>query len=50
VRALALLAAWGDVPYESVVDHFVWLAREGLEREPNHAWDCRRTILVSGGP
>jgi len=39
VEALALLAAWGEVPYESVVDYFLWLAREGLEREGGHAWN-----------
>jgi hypothetical protein len=40
VAALALLAAWGEVTYESVVDHFLWLVQEGLEREGSHAWDC----------
>jgi len=39
VQALALLAAWGELPYESVVDYFLWLAREGLEREPSNAWN-----------
>ena len=39
VEALALLAAWGELPYESVVDYFLWLAREGLEREPSNAWN-----------
>jgi len=39
VEALALLAAWGEVPYESVVDYFLWLAREGLEREGSNAWN-----------
>ncbi len=39
VEALALLAAWEEVPYESVVDYFLWLAREGLERESNQAWN-----------
>lgn len=39
VSALALLAAWGDVPRESIVDYFLWLAREGLEREPGQVWN-----------
>jgi hypothetical protein len=38
ISALALLAAWGEVPSESIVSYFVWLAREGLEREPSAAW------------
>jgi len=40
VGALSHLAAWAEVPRESVVEHFLWLAREGLEREPGHVWDC----------
>jgi hypothetical protein len=36
---LALLAAWGEVPRQPIVDHLLWLAREGLEREPSQAWD-----------
>jgi hypothetical protein len=39
VEALAFLAVWGEVPYESVVSYFLWLAREGLEREPSNAWE-----------
>jgi hypothetical protein len=39
VTALALLAAWGEVPRERVVEHFLWLASEGLEREPGMVWD-----------
>ena len=39
VGALALLAAWGEVPRESIVDYFLWLASEGLEREPGQVWD-----------
>lgn len=34
IGALALLAAWGEIPRESIVKYFVWLAREGLERQP----------------
>ena len=39
VSALALLAAWAEIPRETVVDHFLWLAEEGLEREPNEVWN-----------
>jgi hypothetical protein len=39
VTALALLAAWAEVPRESIVTTFLWLAREGLEREPSQVWD-----------
>jgi hypothetical protein len=39
VSALALLAAWAEIPREPVVEYFLWLAQEGLEREPNQVWD-----------
>jgi hypothetical protein len=39
VSALALLAAWAEVPRASIVTTFPWLAREGLEREPSQVWD-----------
>ena len=39
VSALALLALWGAAPREQIVDHFLWLAREGLEREHSAVWD-----------
>jgi hypothetical protein len=39
VSALALLAAWAEVPREPIVEYFLWLAREGLEREPGQVWD-----------
>jgi hypothetical protein len=39
VTALALLAAWAEVPRESIVTSFLWLAREGLEREPSQVWN-----------
>ena len=39
VTALALLAAWGEVPRESIVAWFLWLAQEGLEREPSQVWN-----------
>ena len=40
VAALALLAVWAEVPRDNIVDYFVWLAREGLEREPGYAWSA----------
>jgi hypothetical protein len=40
VAALALLAVWAEVPRDTIVDHFAWLAREGLEREPNYVWSA----------
>lgn len=39
IGALAHLAAWERVPRESIVEYFLWLAREGLERESVHVWD-----------
>ncbi len=39
VTALAYLAAWIEVPRAPVIDFFLWLAREGLEREPGAVWD-----------
>ena len=38
VEALAWLAAWGELPREEVEAYFLWLAREGLERECNNVW------------
>jgi len=39
VTAIALLAAWGEVPRGKVIDRLRWLVREGLEREPSAVWD-----------
>jgi hypothetical protein len=39
VSALALLAAWAEVPPESIITTLLWLAREGLEREPGQVWN-----------
>jgi hypothetical protein len=39
VTALALLAAWAEVPRPQVIECLLWLAREGLEREPSAVWD-----------
>jgi hypothetical protein len=38
VEALALLAIWGEVPRPPIEEYFLWLAREGLERECNFVW------------
>ena len=38
VAALALLAVWAEVPRDTILDYFVWLAREGLERHTNYVW------------
>ena len=43
VAALALLAVWAEVPRDTIVDYFVWLAREGLEREPSYVWSALAT-------
>jgi hypothetical protein len=40
VGALALLAVWAEVRRDIIVDYFVWLAREGLEREPSYVWSA----------
>jgi Protein of unknown function (DUF1186) len=40
VAALALLAVWAEVKRDAIVDHFAWLAREGLEREPSYVWNA----------
>ena len=39
VEAMALLAAWAEVPHETVEAHFLWLAREGLERKFSQVWN-----------
>ena len=39
ITALALLTVWGEAAREEIVDHFLWLAREGLEREHSQVWD-----------
>ena len=40
VAALALLGVWAEVPRDTIVDYFAWLAREGLEREPSYVWSA----------
>ena len=39
VTALGLLAAWAEVPREPILAVLLWLALEGLEREPSQVWD-----------
>jgi hypothetical protein len=39
VSALAALAAWAELPRKPIVDYFLWLASEGLEREPGQVWN-----------
>jgi hypothetical protein len=39
VHALSLLAAWGEVPRDTVVAHFLYLASGGLERRPSQVWN-----------
>ena len=36
--ALTLLAAWGDIPRQVVIDRLMWLVQEGLERESSIVW------------
>ena len=43
VAALAMLAVWAEVPRDSIVDYFRWLASEGLEREPSYVWSALAT-------
>ena len=38
VAALALLSVWGEVPRDTILDYFTWLAREGLERQTSYVW------------
>jgi hypothetical protein len=38
VEALALLAIWGEVSRSPIEEYFLWLAREGLEREGSFVW------------
>jgi hypothetical protein len=38
VAALALLAVWAEVPRDTILSYFAWLAREGLERRTNYVW------------
>lgn len=40
VAALALLSVWGEVPRDTIIEYFAWLAGEGLEREPSYVWSA----------
>ena len=40
IGALTVLVAWKELPHQTVSDYFLWLAREGLEREPGFTWDA----------
>jgi hypothetical protein len=40
IESLAVLAAWGDVPRDSVVDYYRWLLEKGLDAEWPGAWDA----------
>jgi hypothetical protein len=52
IHALSLLAAWAEVPRESIEAWFLWLATEGLEREPSDAWDglCSECVDIEALP
>ena len=50
VTALTLLAAWAEVPRESIVTILLWLAREGLEREPSQAWNSLAATARTSKP
>ena len=49
IRALALLAAWAELPRAPIVEYLRWLAREGLEREPGQAWNSLVHACLSIG-
>jgi hypothetical protein len=36
--AVAALAVWAEVPRDTILDYFAWLAREGLERQTSYVW------------
>ena len=38
--ALALLAVWAEVPREQVDEYLLFLAHDGLEREPSYVWNA----------
>lgn len=38
LEAFALLGAWAEIPQTTVSDYVIWLAEEGLEREPSFVW------------
>ncbi len=46
IDSLAVLVAWAELPHQTVSDYFLWLAREGLEREPSFVWDGLATACA----
>jgi hypothetical protein len=50
VTALALLAAWAEVPRESIVTSLLWLAREGLSVSPVKCGTVRRPTARTSKP
>jgi hypothetical protein len=40
IGALSLLAAWSEVPRQTIVTELLSLAADGLEREPSHVWSA----------
>jgi hypothetical protein len=46
ITALGVLVAWNEIPQQVASDYFLWLAQEGLEREPSSAWDELANICV----
>ena len=41
LAALALPSVWGEVPRQTILEYYAWLAREGLERESSYVWGAR---------
>lgn len=39
IEALGTLAAWRELTHKDVTEYFLWLAHEGLEREPGNVWN-----------
>lgn len=39
ITSLGRLAIWAEIPRDEVEECYLWLAREGLEREHSHVWD-----------
>jgi len=52
IEALALLAAWLEVPREPVVEYFQWLAVAGLDRVPDQVWNTlvSEAIAIEASP
>jgi hypothetical protein len=40
IDSIAVLVAWQELPHGDASDYFLWLAKEGLEREHSFAWDA----------